>query len=170
MSSKSTFSNSTSKSYALALYELAKENSDLPKVEEGMKAIDKLIRESSDCDGILSSITDIFNETIILKLSSKIKIISNFAVGFGNIDVKAAAKRKFDVYPSAYANAYASKICAGKIKDPSGEMLGSEGFQNYIKKFQDTPSNERLKNIVEDIVKSGKIQKDDLTIVVVDGK
>tara|TARA_R110002020_G_scaffold438415_1_gene648855 strand:+ start:416 stop:1030 length:615 start_codon:yes stop_codon:yes gene_type:complete len=34
---------------------------------------------------------------------------------------KAAAKRKFSVYPSAYANAYASKICAGKIKDPSGK-------------------------------------------------
>lgn len=34
---------------------------------------------------------------------------------------KAAAKRKFAVYPSAYANAYASKICAGKIKDPSGK-------------------------------------------------
>ena len=33
---------------------------------------------------------------------------------------KAAAKRKFKVYPSAYANAYASKSCAGKIKDPSG--------------------------------------------------
>ena len=33
---------------------------------------------------------------------------------------KNAAKRKFKVYPSAYANAYASKICAGKIKDPSG--------------------------------------------------
>ncbi len=33
---------------------------------------------------------------------------------------KNAAKKKFDVYPSAYANAYASKICAGKIKDPSG--------------------------------------------------
>ena len=33
---------------------------------------------------------------------------------------KAAAKRKFAVYPSAYANAYASKICAGKAKDPSG--------------------------------------------------
>ena len=58
---------------------------------------EKLIRESSDCDGILSSITDIFNETIILKLSSKIKIISNFAVGFGNIDVKAAAKRNIVV-------------------------------------------------------------------------
>ena len=34
---------------------------------------------------------------------------------------KAAAKRKFAVYPSAYANAYASRICAGKIKDPSGK-------------------------------------------------
>ena len=30
------------------------------------------------------------------------------------------AKRKFKVYPSAYANAYASRVCAGKIKDPSG--------------------------------------------------
>ena len=35
--------------------------------------------------------------------------------------VKAMAKRKFKVYPSAYANAYASRICAGKIKDPSGK-------------------------------------------------
>ena len=34
---------------------------------------------------------------------------------------KAAAKRKFKVYPSVHMpNAYASKICAGKIKDPSG--------------------------------------------------
>ena len=33
---------------------------------------------------------------------------------------KSASKRKFKVYPSAYANAYASKICAGKIKDTSG--------------------------------------------------
>ena len=33
---------------------------------------------------------------------------------------KRAAQRKFKVYPSAYANAYASRICAGKIKDPSG--------------------------------------------------
>jgi hypothetical protein len=33
---------------------------------------------------------------------------------------KAAAKRKFKVYPSAYANAYASKICAGKAKDDKG--------------------------------------------------
>ena len=35
---------------------------------------------------------------------------------------KRAAKSKFKVYPSAYANAYASKICAEveNKKDPSG--------------------------------------------------
>ena len=55
-------------------------------------------------------------------------------------------------------------------KDPNGEMLGTEGFQNYIKKYQSKSNNEKLKVIIEDIVKSGKIQKDDLTIVVIDGK
>ena len=34
---------------------------------------------------------------------------------------KKAAKAKFAVYPSAYANAYASKVCAGKIKGPGGK-------------------------------------------------
>ena len=57
-----------------------------------------------------------------------------------------------------------------EIKDPNGEMLGAEGFQDYIKKYQSKPNNERLKIIIEDIVRSGKIQKDDLTIVVIDGK
>ena len=36
MSSKSSFSNSTSQSYAQALYELAKENSELQKTEDGI--------------------------------------------------------------------------------------------------------------------------------------
>ena len=33
---------------------------------------------------------------------------------------KAAAKRKFKVYPSAYANMYASAVCSGKIT-PGGK-------------------------------------------------
>ena len=45
MGSKSTFSNSTSNSYALALYELSKENSDLDKVENNMKDLNKLLKE-----------------------------------------------------------------------------------------------------------------------------
>ena len=48
MSSKSTFSNSTSKSYALALYELARENSELNKVEDGMFGLKTLLSESNE--------------------------------------------------------------------------------------------------------------------------
>ena len=47
MSLKSTFSNSTSKSYALALYELSKENSELNKVEDGVKSLNQLLNEHS---------------------------------------------------------------------------------------------------------------------------
>ena len=57
-----------------------------------------------------------------------------------------------------------------EIKNPNGEMLGSEGFQNYIKQYQSTPNNERLKVMINDILNKGHIQKDDLTIVVIDSK
>jgi len=48
LSSKSTFSNSTSKSYAVALYELSKENSELDTVENAIKSLNELINQSSD--------------------------------------------------------------------------------------------------------------------------
>ena len=57
-----------------------------------------------------------------------------------------------------------------EIKNPKGEMLGSEGFQNYIQKYKDKPNNERLKIIIDDILNTGHVQKDDLTIVVIDSK
>ena len=55
-----------------------------------------------------------------------------------------------------------------EIKNPQGEELGSIGFQNYIIKYKDKPNNEKLKLIVDDIIISKYIQKDDLTIVVLD--
>ena len=57
----------------------------------------KIIELSRDCDGILSSIIDKIDEKMINKLSDKVKIISNFAVGFGNIDIDAARKRNIIV-------------------------------------------------------------------------
>ena len=48
MSSKSTFSDSTSNSYALALYELSKDSSELEKVEENIKALDSLLKNNSN--------------------------------------------------------------------------------------------------------------------------
>jgi len=40
---------------------------------------------------------------------------------------KAAAKRKFKVYPSAYANMYASGVCSGKITPGGKRQKKNEG-------------------------------------------
>tara|TARA_Y100000590_G_scaffold386277_1_gene458956 strand:- start:75 stop:1028 length:954 start_codon:yes stop_codon:yes gene_type:complete len=81
----------TSEDYAAKIFDV--------KLNEKDKLLTKeeLISKSSDCDGILSSITDTFDSSIILELSEKVKIISNFAVGFGNIDIDAAAKKNIAV-------------------------------------------------------------------------
>jgi len=70
---------------------------------------DKLIELSKDCDGILSSITDKIDERTINQLSDSVKIISNFAVGFGNIDTKAAREKNIVVTntPDVLTNATA---------------------------------------------------------------
>tara|TARA_Y100000590_G_scaffold398491_1_gene480938 strand:- start:135 stop:1088 length:954 start_codon:yes stop_codon:yes gene_type:complete len=57
----------------------------------------KLVELSKDCDGILSSLTDKLDSEIINKLPQSVKIISNFAVGFGNIDLEAAKKKNIVV-------------------------------------------------------------------------
>ena len=65
--------------------------------EDKLLTKDELIDKSSDCDGILSSLTEKLDADVISKLSDKVKIISNFAVGFGNIDPNAAKKRNIIV-------------------------------------------------------------------------
>jgi glyoxylate reductase len=57
----------------------------------------EIIDGSKDCDGILSSVTDPINADTISKLSSSVKIIANGAVGFGNIDFKAARAKGITV-------------------------------------------------------------------------
>ena len=53
----------------------------------------KVIEMSQGCDGILTSLTDKMEAETINKLPDSVKILSNFAVGFGNIDLEAAKKR-----------------------------------------------------------------------------
>ena len=73
---------------------------------------------------------------------------------------RSAAKRKFKIWPSAYASAYASKICAGKIKDPSGMKRKDwkpKGAYNgkfiEVKMNDKRYSNPSLKNYYNDLLK-----------------
>ena len=67
------------------------------KLNNEVYSQNKLIELSKDCEGILSSIVDKIDESTINKLSNSVKIISNFAVGFGNINIKAARKKNIIV-------------------------------------------------------------------------
>ena len=81
----------SSEDYAMKIFDVK-----LNKLDK-LLSKDEIIQESNDCDGILSSITDKFDAELISKLSNKVKIISNFAVGYGNIDVKASSKKNIIV-------------------------------------------------------------------------
>ena len=80
-----------SEDYAIKVFEVKLNKDDIPMSKE------KIIENSFDCDGILSSLTEKIDAELISKLSNKVKIISNFAVGFGNIDINAAKKKNIIV-------------------------------------------------------------------------
>jgi hypothetical protein len=69
----------------------------------------------------------------------KIKILFVNYLKLTNVNVmaklcprgKAAAKRKFKVYPSAYANMYASAVCSGKV---------TPGGKNNLKREKQYPT------------------------------
>ena len=68
----------------------------------------KVVEMSKGCDGILTSLTDRMDEETISKLPDSVKIISNFAVGFGNIDLNAAKKKRncSDKYSRSFIGCY----------------------------------------------------------------
>ena len=52
--------------------------------------------------------------------ASALKLKKSPALAKLSASCKSAAKRKFKVYPSAYANMYASAVCSGKVT-PGGK-------------------------------------------------
>jgi len=78
---------------------------------------------------------------------------------------KAAAKRKFKVYPSAYANMYASGVCSGKItpggkkraKKAEGGKVKKESLKDRMKKVKEqrTSKQKRLEELRKEMKKGG---------------
>ena len=93
----------SSEDYASKIFDVKLNENDKVYTSE------EIIFNSKDCDGILSSITEKIDDDVISKLSNNVKIISNFAVGFGNIDIEAAKKKKIIVTntPDVLTNATA---------------------------------------------------------------
>ena len=59
-----------------------------------------------------------------------------------------AAKHKYDVYPSAYANIYASKVCKGELKSDFDENHIDIGeINSYNKKLEKRKKNNSTRNL-----------------------
>jgi len=65
-------------------------NKVMPPTEE------QIIENSKDCEGLVSLLSDDLNQNIINNLP-KLKIIAQYAVGYDNIDIQAASKRRIIV-------------------------------------------------------------------------
>ena len=90
MSSKSTFSNSTSRSYAIALYELSKENSELDKVEDEMKKLNKLLDSSADFKEMILSpiVARDDKKNVIFKIADQNNFSETFKKFLGFVAIK----------------------------------------------------------------------------------
>ena len=53
---------------------------------------DEILRQARECDGLVSLLTDVIDGEL-LDACPKLRVVSNMAVGFDNIDVPAAAAR-----------------------------------------------------------------------------
>lgn len=64
---------------------------------------------------------------------------------------KAAAKAKFDVFPSAYASAFGVKVCKGQIKGLDGKKEVASGYRK--KKGKPKKIKESFETLKSDLVK-----------------
>jgi lactate dehydrogenase-like 2-hydroxyacid dehydrogenase len=58
---------------------------------------DELLRRVAGCDGVLTLLTDRVDDEFLDAAGSQLKVVSNYAVGFDNIDVAACARRGIPV-------------------------------------------------------------------------
>jgi len=149
LSSKSTFSNSTSKSYALALYEISKENSETDKIENEMKSFQQLLKESSDFKemilsptvskedkkNVIFAITDKNNFSVNLKkflgfvaLKNRLFYLNNIIESFLNL----VSKNKGELKAKLISSKKLSKDEKKKIQNDLSKDFQSSFDLDYI--------------------------------------
>jgi lactate dehydrogenase-like 2-hydroxyacid dehydrogenase len=70
----------------------AQTNADIWQ-DEGPPDRDELLRRVSGADGIVSMVTDRVDDELLDRAGPQLKVVSNYAVGFDNIDVGACTRR-----------------------------------------------------------------------------
>ena len=131
MRSNSTVTSSTSNSYAAALYELSKENSELEKLEVEAQSLHKLLKDSSDFREIISSPTVPKEEkkNVMIALSKQ----NNFSKTLKNFLGLIAVKNRLfflDKIIDSFLNLASSNRGELKAKVISSKELSNEDKKN----------------------------------------
>ena len=139
MSSKSTFSNSTSKSYALALYELSEEGSFTKDVEIQSLAILDLINKSQEFDYFIKNPTNGKEE----QLSTMMKICAQFKINelLTRFMCFLISKRRF-FYIEKILKVFL-ETCSKKRGEIKAELTAAKNM-----------SKDEINNVKNDLVKS----------------
>ena len=132
MSAKSTFSNSTSQSYAVALYELAKENSELNNAEDGMNGLKKLLNDNSDFKEMISNPTARKEEKkkVIFEIADRYNFSQTLKKFLGFITIK---NRLFflDQIIDSFLNIISINKGELKVKLVSSKQLSKKELGNF---------------------------------------
>ena len=130
MSSKSTFSNSTSKSYALAFYELAKDSDEIIEAEEEMNSLKVLLKESSDFKEMIlnPSIGQEEKKNVIFSIAEKYNFCDTLKKFLGFLVIK---NRLFflDQVINSFLNLISSSKGELKAKLSSSKELSKEELE-----------------------------------------
>ena len=92
MSSNKSFSNETSNRYALALFELSKESSELENIEKNINQLIHVYKSNKDLNNFIKNPTKTFQEQF--DLINKISALMNFSKNFKNFLSVLVVKRR----------------------------------------------------------------------------
>ena len=142
MSSKLTFSNITARSYSLALYELAKENSELEKTVENIKNLNQLLCDCPEFKDL------ILNPTITKKdkinIITKIADQNNFTEILKNF-LNFIAKKNRLFYLSKINESFLNLVSKNK-GELKAELISAKELSMEEKKKIETDLSEKFKS------------------------
>lgn len=98
----------------------------------------ELLEQVADCDGLLTLLSDRVDEAVMRATGPRLKVISNYAVGYNNIDLAAARKRGIrvgntpDVLTDATADLAVTLLLAAarRVKEAS-DAVRSGAWQTW---------------------------------------
>lgn len=94
---------------------------------------DVLAEKASGCDGVLTLLSDRIDADFFDAVGSQLKVVSNFAVGYNNIDVAEATKRGIVVGNTPDVLTDATADIAVALMLAAGRCL-REGLENVVRK------------------------------------